>query len=210
MEWNEQTSGTDTNAGTGSSTSTNTIGGASGSTVEDAKEKARQAATDAQRKVSDELRSRVDSTRSRAADALGSVAQALTTSVQQLRTENQAVPSEYVERAGNQIRRASEYLRNTNTDDLVRNAEGFARRQPAVFLGGAFVLGFLAARLVKSSQTTSAGGSIPHDRSLVPASSAWNTDRETPVSGFREPAMGGRLEDDTDPTYTRQFGRETL
>ena len=207
MEWNEQTTGTDASA----NANANTPGGGAAGTMEDAKEKARQAATDAQRKVSDELRTRVDSTRARAADALGSVAHALTSSVQQLRTENQPIPSEYVERAGTQIRRASDYLRNTNTDDLVRNAESFARRQPAVFLGGAFVLGFLAARLVKSSQaSTSSGGSIPHDRSLVRTSSSWNADRETPVSGFREPATGGRLEDDTDPTYTRQFGRETL
>ena len=208
MEWNEQPLSTDTNA----NANANTVGGDSGSTIEDARERARHAASDAQRKISDELRTRVDSTRSKAADALGSVAQALTGSVQQLRTENQAVPSEYVERAGNQIRRASDYLRNTNTDDLVRNAESFARRQPAVFLGGAFVLGFLAARLVKSSQASSgsAGGSIPHDRSLVSTSSSWNADREAPVSGFREPSMGGRVEDDISPEYTRQFGRDTL
>lgn len=203
MEWNETTSpDTNTNATTGVNASTGTI--------DEAKEKARQAASDAQRKVSDELRTRVDSTRTKAADALGSVAQALTTSVQQLRSDNQGIPGDYVERAGNQIRRASDYLRNTNTDDLVRNAEDFARRQPAVFLGGAFVLGFLAARLVKSSQSPSVGGTIPHDRSLVPVSSTWNTDREAPVSGFREPSSRGGFDEDTDPAYTRQFGRETL
>jgi hypothetical protein len=160
--------------------------------------------------MSDELRTRADSTRTKAADTLESVAQALTSSVQQLRNQNQGVPGDYVERAGSQIRRASDYLRNTNTDDLVRNAEDFARRQPAVFLGGAFVLGFLAARLVKSSQSPSAGGTIPHDRSLVRASSTWNVDRETPVSGFREPSSPAAVDEDTDPAYTRQFGRETL
>ncbi len=202
MEWNEATS-TGTNA--------DTVRTQAAGTIDEAKEKAREAASDAQRKVSDELRSRVDSTRTRAADALGSVAQALTSSVEQLRNENQAVPGDYVARAGNQIRRASDYLRNTNTDDLVRNAEDFARRQPAVFLGGAFALGFLAARLVKSSKAPTVGGTIPHDRSLVPQSSTWNTaDREAPVSGFREPSPRGGIEDDTDPAYTRQFGRETL
>ena len=202
MEWHEATT-----AGANADTvRTQTAG-----TIDEAKEKAREAAADAQQKVSEELRLRVDSTRTRAADALGSVAQALTSSVEQLRNENQAVPGDYVARAGNQIRRASDYLRNTTTDDLVRNAEDFARRQPAVFLGGAFALGFLAARLVKSSKTPTAGGTIPHDRSLVPQSSAWNTaDRETPVSGFREPSPRAGLEDDTDPAYTRQFGRETL
>lgn len=208
MAWNETSSvNTNANADVNPGAATSPSMG----TMDEAKEKARQAAADAQQKISGELRTRVDSTRTRAADALGSVAQALTGSVQQLRDQNQSLPGEYVERAGGQIRRASEYLRTTSTDDLVRNAEDLARRQPAVFLGGAFVLGFLAARLVKSSQSQSptGGGSIPHDRSLVPASSTWNADREAPVSGFREPSVQ-RPDDDADPTYTRQFGRETL
>jgi len=206
MAWNEAPSvNTNVNADVNPGATTSPSMG----TMDEAKEKARRAAADAQQKISGELRTRVDSTRTRAADALGSVAQALTGSVQQLRDQNQSLPGDYVERAGGQIRRASEYLRNTSTDDLVRNAEDMARRQPAVFLGGAFVLGFLAARLVKSSQSTGGGGSIPHDRSLVPASSTWNADREAPVSGFREPSVQ-RADDDTDLAYTRQFGRETL
>lgn len=207
MEWNEEARSTD--SGETMNTNARPMREDSAGTFDEAREKARQAASDAQRKVSEELRLKVDSTKTKAADALGSVAQALTSSVQQLRQDNQGVPGEYVERAGNQIRRASDYLRNTNTDDLVRNAEDFARRQPAVFLGGAFALGFLAARLVKSSQAPRMGGSIPHDRALVPTSSSWNADRETPVSGFREPAPGAAL-DEPDSSYTRQFGRETL
>jgi hypothetical protein len=209
MEWNEGTTSAGMN--TNANTNANTMNSGSPVSMDEAKEKARQAATDAQRRLSEQLRTRADSTRTRAADALGSVAQALAGSVQQLRDENQGVSGDYVERAGNQIRRVSEYLRNTNTDDMVRNAESFARRQPAVFLGGAFVLGFLAARLVKSTQGSSnAGGNIPHDRSLVPRTSAWNTDREAPVSGFREPSSSTGIDEDTDAAFTRQFGRETL
>jgi hypothetical protein len=203
MEWNDtanQTSGMQSS------------GAQSSGTMDGAKEKARQAASDAQHKVSDQLRMRADTTRTRAADALGSVAQALTNSAEQLRSDNpdQGAPVDYVERAGNQIRRASDYLRNTNTDDIVRGAEDFARRQPAIFLGGALVLGFLAARLVKSTQGQTSGGSIPHDRALVPRSSMWATDRETPVTGFREPSRGAGFEEDNDPSFTRQFGRDTL
>jgi gas vesicle protein len=206
MESNETTSATtESNSGMNTGTASTAPGN-----IDEAKEKARQAAHDAQQKVSEELRTRVDTTRTRAADALGSVAQALTTSVQQLRDQNQSMPGDYVQRAGDQIRRASDYLRTTDTDELVRNAEDFARRQPAVFLGGAFVLGFLAARLVKSTQGSTRGGTIPHDRSLVPTSSSWNADRETPVSGFREPSAARGFENDTDLSYTRQFGRETL
>ncbi|HEX6574424.1 MAG TPA: hypothetical protein VF042_05585 [Gemmatimonadaceae bacterium] len=182
----------------------------SSSTIDQATGKARQAASDATRKVSEELRTRADTTKTRAADALGSVAQALTNSAQQLRSQGGDAPVDYVENFGNQIRRASDYLRTTDTDDIVRNAESFARRQPAVFLGGAFVLGFLASRLVKSSQGAgTSGGTIPHNRSLVPQGSTWTGDREASLSGFREPASAAG-DDETNINYTRQFGRETL
>ena len=153
MEWNDniETSAGEA-AGKASVSANPEAGTGSESTIDTAKQKARQTAGDAQHKLTDELRARADSTRARAADALGSVAQALSHSGQQLRNDNQTVPGDYVERFGGQIRRASDYLRNTGTDDLVRDAENFARRQPAALIGGALALGFLAARLIKSSQ----------------------------------------------------------
>jgi ElaB/YqjD/DUF883 family membrane-anchored ribosome-binding protein len=204
MEWNE-------NAGTPSPHAPVNAGAATGpqNTIDEAMDKARQAAGDAQQKISSELRSRAESTRGRAADALDSVAQALSRSGQQLRAEDQTMPGDYLDRFGDQIRRASDYLRNTSTDDLVRRAEDLARRQPAVFVGGAFALGFLAARLIRSSQAGRPdGGSIPGERSLVPDS--WTGDREASVSGFREPGTGSTVEPDTDISYTRAFGREAL
>jgi hypothetical protein len=215
MEWNENAgtssfSGASMNQGMGDNATQGSSAG-TGSTIDEAREKARQAAGNAQQKISEQLRSKVDSSRTRAADALGSVASALSQSGEQLRSENQEMPSDYIGRAGDQIRRASDYLRSTSTDEMVRNAEGYARRQPAVFLGGAFLLGFLAARLVKSGQETNMGGSIPRDRSLVAQDSTFRGDRERNVSGFREPGMSGSTFDtDTDPSYTREFGRETL
>jgi len=215
MEWNENTSTSsfsdDSMRQDMGDSATQGSSAGTGSAMDEAREKARQAAGNAQQKISEELRSRVDTSRTRAADALGSVASALSQSGERLRSENQAMPSDYVVRAGDQIRRASDYLRNTDTDEMVRSAEGYARRQPAVFLGGAFLLGFLAARLVKSGQETNVGGSIPRDRSLVTQDSTFRGDREASVSGFREPGMtGSAIDPDTDPSYTREFGRETL
>ncbi len=185
---------------------THSSGNESG-TLDHAKEKARDIASDAKGKVVGELRTRADSTRSSAADTLGSVANALTSSAQQLRNGEQSAPLEYVQRAGDQLQRASNYLRNTSTDELIRNSEALARRQPAAFLAGAFVIGFLAARLVKSSQSPDTGGTSPQDRSLASQSSRWTGDRETPVSGFREPA-GASVSDDPNPGYPGQFGRD--
>ena len=180
-------------------------------TVDATKEKAREAASQAQQKLGEQLRLSVDTSKGRAADTLDILSQALTQSGQQLRTDNLGPASQYVDRAGEQLRRASDYLRNTNVDEIVRNTEDFARRQPAVFVGGAFFLGLLAARFIKASQAPSYG-SIPRDRSLVPQdqASVWRGDRETAVSGYREPSTraGAAFDSDTDPSYTREFGRD--
>ena len=53
-----------------------------------------------------------------------------------------------------QIDRFSGYLENANFRDLAHDVEGFARRQPALFLGGAFTLGLLLARFLKTSRPT--------------------------------------------------------
>jgi hypothetical protein len=180
--------------------------------VDGTKEKAREAASEAQQKIGEQLKSSVDSGKGRAADTLDSLAQALSQSGQQLRTDNLGPASDYVDRAGEQLRRASDYLRNTNVDEMVRNTEDFARRQPALFIAGAFTLGVLAARFIKASQTPSYG-SIPRDRSLVPRddSQMWRGDREATVTGYREPGTRTFSGDsDTDPSYTQQFGRDVL
>jgi hypothetical protein len=46
------------------------------------------------------------------------------------------------------------YLRETDAREMISNVEDMARRQPLVFVGGAFVLGFVTARFIKA-----AGGS---------------------------------------------------
>ena len=180
--------------------------------VEQTKEKARDAASEAQQKLGEQLRSSVDSSKGRAADTLDSIAQALSQSGQQLRSDNLAPASQHVDRAGEQLRRASDYLRNTNVDEMVRNTEDFARRQPALFIGGAFALGLLAARFIKASQAPSYGN-VPRERALVPREDTpvWRGDREAAVSGYREPAASASAFDsDTDPSFTQQFGRDVL
>jgi hypothetical protein len=162
-----------------------------GSTVDEAKEKVQQAATSAQRKVGEQLRTSVDTGKTRAADTLDSIAQALTQSGQTLRDQNQSMPTEYVDRVGDQIRRASNYLRNTNVDQIVRNTEDFARRQPAIFLAGAFALGLIGARFLKSSEQSGLEKQrnqlTPYRERSSPSASPWMGDRERPIHGYGEP-----------------------
>ncbi|MCL4267868.1 MAG: hypothetical protein KJ069_32175 [Anaerolineae bacterium] len=89
-----------------------------------------------------------------AAQELHGVAQALRQTGSQLREQDQTLFAQYSNRVADHVERASTYLEEHELDDLVFEAEDFARRQPELFIGGAFMLGLLAARFLKSSAPT--------------------------------------------------------
>ena len=181
--------------------------GASGGSTEEMKEKIGDAASSAGEKVGEQLRSSATTGKSRAAGTLVTVADALSQSSERLRTDDMAFAGRYVDKASGQLRRASNYLRDNDIDRIVDDTESFARTQPALFIGGAFALGFLAARFIKASQREE-HGDVPRERALVATDSRWQGDREAPMAGYREP--DATAEPDTHPSYTRQFSRESL
>ena len=61
------------------------------------------------------------------------------------------IASEASTAAAKGIERAAQYFDENDLNALYRDVEGFARRNPAVILGSAFALGFLAARFLKSN-----------------------------------------------------------
>jgi hypothetical protein len=63
----------------------------------------------------------------------------------------------YVEKAANLLDKLSDSVRDASVSDTVRATERFARREPLLFLGGAFLVGVLAARFLKSSERSDGG-----------------------------------------------------
>jgi hypothetical protein len=142
-----------------------------GSSSTGAMEKAKETISNVASQAGDKVASGLDTQKAKAAEGLGSVARALRQSSDQLREQNQgAVVPEYISSAANQVERLSGYLRTTNTRDMVNGVEQFARQQPTLFVGGAFMLGLLGARFLKSSAQSSSGQSAHVLRSerLVP------------------------------------------
>jgi len=86
-----------------------------------------------------------------AAETIGKASEALQGVGKQLREQDQAPIAQYADQAAQQVQRASEYLRGKDLDQLIAEAERVGRQQPALFVGGAFALGLLAARFLKSS-----------------------------------------------------------
>jgi hypothetical protein len=90
--------------------------------------------------------------KSRAAKGLGSVAQALHTTSAHLREQEKGELADYVVRAANQVEAASSYLAARTIGQIVADVERFARREPALFLGGTFAIGLVGGRFLKSSR----------------------------------------------------------
>src|SRR5829696_8789359 len=107
--------------------------------------------------VKEQAATRLDRQKEAAAAGLSSVADAVRQVGQNLRGRGEGqspvvqYAAQYGDKAAEQIERLTEYLRRNDARQLVREVEGFARRQPALFLGGAFLLGLAGARFLKSS-----------------------------------------------------------
>ena len=101
--------------------------------------------------VQEQATARLSGQLGRAAEGLSSLSQAMRSTGGQLREQDQATGAAYAEWVAEQTERAAGYLHGKDLDLLVEDVEAFARRQPALFVGGAFALGLLAARFLKSS-----------------------------------------------------------
>lgn len=131
-----------------------------GGLADDPVDQAKKTLTKTASQVGDKVSSTFDARKDKVAAGLGSVAQALRSSSDRLRTQGDegSIP-EYVDTAATQVERLSGYLESTDTKAIVGNVEDFARRQPALFIGGAFFLGILGARFLKSSAESMPGRS---------------------------------------------------
>jgi len=140
-----------------------------------------------------EVGDQVNSGLSRAGDALAQLASAVRKGGEDMR-EQQPQIAGFADTAAGQVEKAAQFVRETDVQGLLREAEGFARRQPAVFLGGALALGLLASRFLKASPERGSTGSTP-GRSYRSSSSSRYGDAAgyggSQGSGYGSPSAGG-------------------
>jgi hypothetical protein len=86
-----------------------------------------------------------------AASGIGDFAGALRKAARDMGDARQAPMSRMLEGAADGLERFSGSLREKDLNALMREVEGFARRQPVAFFGAAVAAGFLAIRFLKSS-----------------------------------------------------------
>jgi hypothetical protein len=124
-----------------------TLGKGVASAANEVKEKLGETAERVQQSAKSQLSDRKD----QVADSMDNVASALRNTGEQLRGEDTSFVGDYVNKAADKVSSLSQHLRDNDLDGLLRETEDFARRQPALFLGGAFALGVITARFLKSS-----------------------------------------------------------
>ena len=100
--------------------------------------------------IQQRVTSRVDEQKNRAADGLGGIADVFRSAGNELRNENETLAS-YVDTASDQLKRFADNIRQHGIADMLDDVHAFARRRPALFIGGAFLIGLGIARFLKAS-----------------------------------------------------------
>ena len=135
-------------------------------------DQAKSAAGDAYESVAEKATSTIEEKKAGFTGGLTSVADSIRKVGDDLNQAGEKTPvSEYTARysqtAAQKLEDVAHYFETKDLRSVARDLEGYARRNPAVFLGGAFALGILAARFFKSSPTPSVGyGMAAPDRQL--------------------------------------------
>lgn len=86
------------------------------------------------------------------ADQFGTIAQALRRTTEHLRSEDQQRIAGLTDTVARQVEQVADYLRNKDARAMRQDVENLARRQPALMIGGALLLGLIGARFFKSSE----------------------------------------------------------
>ena len=136
----------------------------SGEAVEDARKAGadiagslRDSAHDAAGKASAEVSRAADKVQAGAAEELKDVASALRTAAEEMRSGS--LQDRAFSELADGFADVSDALRDMEVGEMLSSVNGFARRNPLVFLGGAALVGFAATRAAKASATGSARGS---------------------------------------------------
>src|SRR6185369_14736255 len=119
--------------------------------MQDAKQTASEVVNQVQQRAGDQINRQKES----AVSELNTVVNAVRRFGETLNNEGNGpiarIAAQYGDKAANGLDRFARYLREQDPRRLLDDVQNFGRRQPALLIGGAFLLGFAGARIIKSS-----------------------------------------------------------
>lgn len=127
-------------------------------TLESAKQRASDMAADARDTAAASAREEAEKARGQAVDEIDDAASAAHAAEREF--DDDSLQAAALRQIGAQISNVADQLRDKPVDAMVDDVAVFARRNPLLFLGGAAIVGFAAARFLKSGNG-SEGRSAP-------------------------------------------------
>jgi hypothetical protein len=152
--------------------------------------KVREQAQEVTSKATDQVRTQVDQRSTDLGQKVASTATDIRAVGDHLREQGKDQPAKLADRAAHHVERAGAWLRDSDSDRILHDAEDFGRRKPwAVGVGG-LAMGMVAARFLKASSSKR----YQQRGQLAPAS-----------NGIRQgsghaPGLGGPAIDGREPT----------
>ncbi len=98
-----------------------------------------------------ETKSRLNVEKDRAAHCIGETAQSFRDTSRNLSERGQTPLAACVDHAASRLEDASHYLKDKSIGEITDDLEYLAQQRPCLFLGGAFAVGFMAARFFKAT-----------------------------------------------------------
>jgi hypothetical protein len=114
-----------------------------------AQEKAQEAKGKARNRVSSE----VDTRSTQAGEQAQSVAEDVRSFGEHLRGQGKDKPAEYADKAAQRVTQVSDYLKRSDGDAILRDAERVGRDKPWAVMAGGLALGIVASRFLKASSS---------------------------------------------------------
>jgi hypothetical protein len=119
------------------------------------KQTAQEVASGAKRQAEDQLQHQ----KQEVTGSLHGVADALHAAGDHLEQHDHDAFAEYAHAAADQVERFTSSIRSRSVGQILDEAQRFAYREPAMFIGGAFLLGLAGARFLKASDPRAGYGS---------------------------------------------------
>jgi len=170
-----------------------------GSGGQDLLQQAKQTTNEVVSQVQQQAGTQINRQKDTAASELSTVGNAVRRFGETLNAEGQGpiarFAAQYGEKAADGIDRFARYLREQDPQRLLNDVQNLGRRQPALMIGGAFLLGFAGARIIKSSMeaagnsTRTTGGQSSRNMGMQ---GSQNTGAQQPfntnISGAQQPS----------------------
>jgi len=113
--------------------------------------KAKAAAEELKDQATEKLQSTISDQKNVGAELLHAIADSMNGAAREFDSSIPQIAG-YIRRTAEQVDGLSSTVRDKDLRELYAQAEGFARKQPALVFGGAVILGFAALRFLKSTR----------------------------------------------------------